>query len=68
MNRVNVQSSNLRSVGYENGILEVEFRQGSRIYQYYDVPESVYEALVNASSKGKYLRYKIKPYFKCRRI
>ncbi|MER6369465.1 KTSC domain-containing protein [Streptomyces mirabilis] len=49
-------SSNLASVGYEpnSATLEIQFRNGS-IYQYADVPESVYNGLLNAASKGRYL-------------
>jgi len=56
MNRTPVSSSNLASVGYdpENMILEIEFHNGG-IYQYFNVPESVYRSLMSADSHGKYL-------------
>lgn len=56
MERKYVVSSNIASIGYdaEQMILEVEFNYGS-IYQYFDVPESVYEGLMTADSYGKYL-------------
>lgn len=56
MERKYVVSSNIASIGYdaEQMILEVEFNYGS-IYQYFDVPESVYEGLMAADSHGKYL-------------
>ncbi len=55
MERIPVQSSNLRSVGYdrESGTLEIEFKSG-RVYQYSGVPEEVYEGLMSASSHGTY--------------
>lgn len=53
MNRIPVVSSNLASVGYEGGILEIEFKSGS-VYQYSGVPASVYEALMSAPSHGQY--------------
>jgi hypothetical protein len=55
MQREYVQSTNLRSVGYdaERQILEIEFTSGS-VYQYFNVPASVYAALMSASSKGQY--------------
>lgn len=53
MERISVSSSNLASVGYEDGILEVAFKSGS-VYQYIGVPESVYDALMSAPSHGKY--------------
>ena len=37
MYRIPVSSSNLASVGYEGGILEIEFKSGS-VYQYSGVP------------------------------
>jgi len=61
MERTNVDSSNLKSVGYdeENEILEIEFLHGG-IYQYYDVPKSVYDGLMNADSHGKYFDQYVK--------
>lgn len=55
MKRQSVESSNLASVGYdaENEILEVQFKHGG-VYQYFDVPENVYEELMNADSHGVY--------------
>jgi len=55
MIRQPVSSSNLRSVGYDTSTwtLEIEFRKG-RVYQYYDVPEDIYNQLVTASSKGTF--------------
>jgi len=53
--RIPVSSSVLRSVGYdrENRILEIEFIRGP-VYQYYNVPASIYNGLMKASSHGKY--------------
>ncbi len=61
MNRTSVSSSNLKSVGYDAGshILEIEFNHGG-IYQYFDVPSTVYEALMSAASKGTYFDQNIK--------
>ncbi len=55
MERTYVTSSNIASIGYDADqmILEVEFNYGS-VYQYFDVPESVYEGLMAADSHGKY--------------
>ncbi|MDD2715146.1 MAG: KTSC domain-containing protein [Candidatus Wallbacteria bacterium] len=55
MERKKVQSSQLKSVGYdnENKVLEVEMSDGS-IVQYYDVPKREYENLLNAESHGKF--------------
>ncbi len=61
MQRKPVDSSNLASVGYDSDakILEIEFNSGG-IYQYFDVPESVYEGLMSASSHGTYFDQNIK--------
>ena len=54
MDRTPVSSSNIASIGYEDGTLEIAFLRGSGVYQYYGVPESVYRDFMSASSKGNY--------------
>lgn len=56
MNREIVRSKNLKSVGYNpiDSILEVEFHSGD-VYHYFGIPLEIYNALINAPSKGKYL-------------
>jgi len=55
MHRIAVNSSNLRSVGYnaQHQVMEIEFHDGS-IYRYSGVPVSVYRGLMAAGSKGRY--------------
>lgn len=55
MDRLLVNSTNIVTVGYDASkhILEVEFQSGS-IYQYLDVPESMYQNFMTADSKGQY--------------
>ncbi|HVF99222.1 MAG TPA: KTSC domain-containing protein [Chloroflexia bacterium] len=69
MQRQPVDSTSLRSVGYdaEQQILEIEFTSGS-VYQYFNVPLSVFEALMSASSKGTYHSQWIKYNFRYTRI
>ena len=69
MNRISVKSSNLASVGYDElaGILEIEFHSGG-IYQYFGVPKSIYDGLMQASSKGRYHFFHIKFRYKYKRI
>ncbi len=70
MERIPVQSSNIASIGYdlETSTLEIEFLNGS-VYQYYNVPESVYDGLINSASKGSYLSQFIKKAgYPCTRI
>lgn len=61
MKRSYVTSSNIASIGYDASsmILEVEFHSGA-VYQYYDVPESLFEGLMSADSHGRYLNEFIK--------
>ncbi|HEY9945529.1 TPA: KTSC domain-containing protein [Neisseria meningitidis] len=62
-----VLSSNLSSVAYENGILEIRFKNGS-LYRYKGVPQTVYDELLHAPSKGRYLHSQIKPFYPYRRV
>ncbi len=61
MIRQPVSSSNLKSVGYGPGsaVLEIEFHDGS-IYQYSEVPQDVYTALMAAASLGSFLHKHIR--------
>lgn len=54
-------SSNILSIGYDpdNMILEVEFTTGA-VYQYYDVPQSIYDGLMAADSHGTFLSAYVK--------
>jgi S1-C subfamily serine protease/cytochrome c-type biogenesis protein CcmH/NrfG len=56
-----VSSTTLKSVGYDgtHRVLEIEFHNGS-VYQYLDVPKSVYVELMQADSLGRYFNRKIK--------
>jgi len=67
MFRKMVNSSNLKSVGYENSTLEIEFNSGG-IYQYLNVPGTIYSSLMSAPSKGRYLEEYIKPNYQSRKI
>ena len=62
-----VSSSDLYSVGYENGTLEIAFNSGG-VYQYYNVPYSTYQGLMCADSHGKYFHAYINNYYRYSRI
>ena len=51
-----VSSSNIRSIGYEAtaATLGVEFTSGD-VYQYFNVPESLYQNFLHAASHGQFL-------------
>ena len=69
MNRIYVSSSYLHSVWYNEAsmTLEIEFNSGG-VYAYYDVPESIYNGLMNAPSHGKYFHQYIKDVYRFKRI
>lgn len=62
MNRTPVISSNIASVGYDptTMTLEVEFKNGSSPYQYFDVPEPVYQEMMGAASVGTFFNQNIR--------
>ena len=70
MDRELVDSSLLRSVGYDmhSSILEVELAESGWIYEYYDVPFSVFEELMAAESKGSYFNEFIKDIYAAQRM
>ena len=69
MQRHSVASSNLASLGYDaqTGTLEAEFLGGG-IYQYYGVPQNMYDQLMTAPSKGQFLNAYIKNQYPYSRV
>lgn len=67
--RTPVASSNIASVSYdiENKILEIEFHHGA-VYQYFDVPENLYEELMNSPAIGSYFMNEIKDKYNYNKI
>ena len=65
MERQRVQSSNLRSVSYDEAKknLEIEFHSGI-IHQYQNVPLKIHTDLMNAPSIGIFYTEKIKNRFR----
>ena len=61
MERSYVPSTNIAAIGYSDTTetLEVEFLNGS-VYQYYNVPNSIYQEIMRAGSKGRFLNTYIK--------
>lgn len=54
-----VESSNISAVGWQNNQLFVRFHNGGE-YKYANVPNSVFQAMMSAESKGHYLAVSIK--------
>ena len=64
MKRLPVDSSALRSVGYDSKsqVLEIEFMNGT-VCDYYDVPPETYQEFCEADSMGAFVNFRIKPHF-----
>ncbi len=62
---VDVKSSNIKSLGYDNRGLFVRFIGGGA-YHYPDAPRSVFDELMGAESVGKTFRAKVGPKYKHR--
>jgi hypothetical protein len=60
MQLTTVESSMIHAVGYdeETSEMEVVFTSG-QVYRYIDVPRETYEGLLEADSKGRYMRGRI---------
>jgi hypothetical protein len=69
LERQNVQSCNLRSVGYDTAKknLEIEFHSGL-IYQFQNVPTHIHAGLMNSTSVGSYFTSNIKNRFRSVRL
>jgi len=61
----NVTSSSVERIAYDapSMTLSVEFKHGG-VYQYFDVPETIFNELLQASSIGQYLAQHIKPAYR----
>lgn len=67
--RITVLSSNLESVGYRaaDRTLEIEFKGGS-VYRYLNVPQGLYDDLMDARSAGSFFNSRIKDEFETVKI
>ena len=52
MDKQSVESTVIRAVGHTR-VLEIEFESG-RVYQYFNVPEDVFDEFLSSDSKGRY--------------
>ena len=62
MERQPVSSSSLASVGYNanSETLEVEFVSTGKVYEYYNVPQFMYDRLMEAPSIGQFFNAEIR--------
>jgi hypothetical protein len=59
-----LNSEMLSRVAYENGTLYATFRHGNRTYAYFNVPADVFNALLNAESRGRFFQQHIFNHYK----
>ena len=61
MDRIPVNSSTIVDIGYDASLmtLELGFKQGV-VYNYFDIPDAVYQELMRADSKGTFFHANIK--------
>lgn len=59
------ESSNIARFAYDrsSSVLSIEFKKGG-CYQYFEVPEAVFESMSFADSKGQYFAQNIKGVFR----
>jgi len=65
MERVAVVSSSIASVGYDAATMtmEVEFNRGD-LYQYFDVPEHIYQGLLLSESCGRFFHTNVRDLYR----
>lgn len=69
MRREAVTSTNVAEVGFDanSRILEVQFKTGA-VYQYFDVPQQIYDELRRASSIGGFINSNVKGHYRYARV
>lgn len=62
-------SSNIAAVGFDEGseTLQIEFLNGAN-YQYFDVPEHLFQSLRSADSAGGFLASDIKGHYRYSKV
>ena len=69
MDRIPVSSSNISGVGYAPASMTLEIAfHGGGVYQYFDVPETMYQEFMRAGSKGKFFHANIKDNYRCTKV
>jgi hypothetical protein len=62
-----VESSNVKQIGHDGNDLYVRFKNDG-VYKYMEVPENIFDGLLNAESVGQMLNKDIKRLYECERI
>ena len=63
-------SSQISGVTYnaDTKTLTIRFKRNGAVYQYLNVPQQIYDELLRAESKGRFLHQDIKPFYAYRHI
>jgi len=64
---IKIKSSVISAIGYDGKNIEVHLHSGKK-YQYFPVPEKVFNDFLNAKSKGIFWNKQIKPKYQCREL
>jgi hypothetical protein len=59
-----VNSSAIAAIGYENGVLVVQFHNNPKTYHLPNVPYSLFDTFVNAPSPGEFWNQHLRGKFK----
>jgi hypothetical protein len=67
MERKAISSSNISSIGYSPNFetLEIEFLKTGKVYEYLNVPQFMYDRLMEAPSQGVFFNAEIKNAYSC---
>jgi len=70
MDREMIDSEMIQSFGYDadNGILEIEFRKGGAVWQYYEFAEISWNEFHNAESRGRHFLQNIRGRYREARV
>jgi hypothetical protein len=68
--RTKLESSSLASITHDpkEHMLDVQFRRTGHVYRYFDVPRTIYNALLESDSQDAFLNQIIKPNFESVRM
>lgn len=60
-----VESTSIAQIGYDgtSSRLYLRFREDGDIYVYYLVPRQVFQALLESTSKGRFVNTEVKPHY-----
>lgn len=69
VHRQRLDSSTIAAAGYDRdtAVLEIEFTSGD-VYEYFLVPNSIFEGLLRATSKGRFFGDHLRDRYRFRKI